>query len=139
MAAENKSNLRAFVDEVNVCKQRCEFLWQLLKSRFHVHNPGNELYQTRRGVPKFSFSQKGVLDLEDVVQEKVLILMDHVSKARTSATTLDAHHGFRAVSIDVTTDYAFGESYGLLGQDDLGSEFFMLVQRLGPSAWVFRQ
>lgn len=52
---------------------------------------------------------------------------------------MDLHHGLRAVSIDVITDYAFGQSYGLLETPDLGYEFFMLVQRLGPAAWIFRQ
>ncbi|KAL8676501.1 MAG: hypothetical protein Q9186_006985 [Xanthomendoza sp. 1 TL-2023] len=101
--------------------------------------PSNELHRTRRGDLNAFFSRKVVLDLEDIVQDKVKRLMDHVSEAITSDTTLDVHHGLRAVSIDVITDYAFGESYGLLDQHDLGLEFFTLVQRLGPAAWVFRQ
>ncbi|KAL8663690.1 MAG: hypothetical protein Q9202_003636 [Teloschistes flavicans] len=101
--------------------------------------PSNELHRTHRGVLNNFFSRKSVLDLEDVVQEKVQILMEHVSKALASGTALDVHHGLRAVSIDVITDYAFGESYGLLDQPDLGLEFSTLVHRLGPAAWVFRQ
>ncbi|KAI4252461.1 MAG: hypothetical protein LQ352_004272 [Teloschistes flavicans] len=101
--------------------------------------PSNELHRTRRAVLNNFFSRKSVLDLEDVVQEKVQILMEHVSKALASGTALDVHHGLRAVSIDVITDYAFGQSYGLLDQPDLGLEFSTLVHRLGPAAWVFRQ
>lgn len=52
---------------------------------------------------------------------------------------MDLHHALRAVSIDVITEYAFGESYGLLDTPDFGYDFFMLVLRLGPAAWIFRQ
>lgn len=65
--------------------------------------------------------------------------MGRIEEALESNSDLDVHHGLRAVSIDVITDYAFGESYHLLDQPDLGLQFFDLVQRLGPAAWIFRQ
>ena len=36
---------------------------------------------------------------------------------------MDLHHGFRAVSVDVITDYALNKSYNLLDSPDLGEEF----------------
>lgn len=101
--------------------------------------PSNEVHRTRRGDLNPFFSRKVVFDHEQMVQEKVKKLMNRIEGALESNTDLDVHHGLRAVSIDVITDYAFGDSYNLLDQPDLGSEFFTLVQRLGPAAWVFRQ
>ncbi|KAL8834369.1 MAG: hypothetical protein Q9170_003779 [Blastenia crenularia] len=101
--------------------------------------PSNELHRLRRSELNPFFSRKVVLDLEDIVQEKAQRLIDLLQEALASGKALDAYHGFRAVSIDVITDYAFGQSYGLLDQVDLGKEFFDLMQRLGPAAWIFRQ
>ena len=49
------------------------------------------------------------------------------------------HHGLSAVSIDVITEYASGKSYDLLDQPDLGLQFFTLVHKIRPAAWVSRQ
>lgn len=59
--------------------------------------------------------------------------------ALTTGEAVDMHHGLRAVSVDVITEYAFGESYDLLDMPDLGLKFFTLVHKIGPAAWVFRQ
>ncbi|KAL8963291.1 MAG: hypothetical protein Q9193_000431 [Seirophora villosa] len=101
--------------------------------------PSNEIHRTRRGDLNPFFSRKAVFDHEHVVQDKAMRLMGRIAEALDSETAVDVHHGLRAVSIDVITDYAFGESYRLLDQPDLGFEFFDLVQRLGPAAWIFRQ
>ncbi|KAL8839813.1 MAG: hypothetical protein Q9176_004216 [Flavoplaca citrina] len=101
--------------------------------------PSNELHRARRGDLNPFFSRKVVFDHETMVQEKVNKLMGRIEEALDSDMGLDVHHGLRAVSIDVITDYAFGESYRLLDQPDLGLQFFTLVQRLGPAAWLFRQ
>ena len=53
--------------------------------------------------------------------------------------SIDLHYGFRAVSIDVITDFAFGKSYNLLEKPDLGLQFFTMIHKLGPAAWFFRQ
>lgn len=52
---------------------------------------------------------------------------------------LDIHHGCRAVSIDVITEYMFNKCYDLLDAPDLGTNFFELVRGIGPALWVFQQ
>ena len=101
--------------------------------------PSNELHRVRRSGLNSFFSKKVVLELEDIVQEKVEKLSTLVSRALDSRRAVDMHHGLRAVSIDVITDYAFGKSYDLLDRPDLGLQFFTLVHKIGPAAWVFRQ
>jgi hypothetical protein len=43
---------------------------------------------------------------------------------RSALLVFDLHYGFRAVSVDVITDYAFGDCYNLLEKDDFGKYFF---------------
>ena len=101
--------------------------------------PSNDLHRVRRSGLNSFFSRKVVLDLEAVVHEKAEKLSKLVLEALDTDRAVDMHHGLRAVSIDVITDYAFGKSYGLLDQPDLGLKFFTLVHKIGPAAWVFRQ
>lgn len=85
------------------------------------------------------FSRKTVLQLEDIVHEKTELLLSRVQAALEAGTEVDMHHGLRAVSVDVVTDYAFGDCYDLLKQEDLGIKFFTLMHKIGPAAWIFRQ
>jgi hypothetical protein len=52
---------------------------------------------------------------------------------------MDLHHGFRAVSVDVITDYAFDNCYNLLDKPSLGAEFFDMLREMVPAFWVFQQ
>lgn len=37
---------------------------------------------------------------------------------------VDLHHAFRAVSVDVISDFAFDRCYDFLDQQDIGAKFF---------------
>jgi hypothetical protein len=80
-----------------------------------------------------------VLKLEDVVQTKVEKLCTLVKKKLATGEPANLHQAFRAVSVDVASDYAFGQSYELLDSPDIGATFFRLTRGLGPSIWMFQQ
>jgi cytochrome P450 len=101
--------------------------------------PANDLHRIRRTGLNSFFSRKVVIELEDIVQDKARRLCRAIDNAITTKKPMDLHHALRAVSIDVITEYAFGQSYDLLETSDFGYDFFMLVLRLGPAAWIFRQ
>ena len=99
----------------------------------------NELHRIRRGALNPFFSRKMVLTLENIVQAKAAKLSELVAKKFSLGESVDLHHGFRAISVDVITDYAFNQCYNLLDLPDLGLEFFAMVQGIGPMMWVFQQ
>jgi cytochrome P450 len=99
----------------------------------------NELHRVRRAAINPLFSRKVVLDLEGVVQSKVQKLCTRLSDSLRAGTPMDLHHGFRAVSVDVITDYAFDNSYNLLDKPSLGKEFFDMLREMVPVFWVFQQ
>ncbi|KAF1985483.1 cytochrome P450 [Aulographum hederae CBS 113979] len=101
--------------------------------------PSNEVHKHRRAMLNPMFSRKMVLDLEEVVQDKARRLVKITSDALAANKPADLHHAFRAVSVDVITDYAFNKSYNLLGSDDLGADFFAMVRGIGPAFWTFQQ
>ena len=85
------------------------------------------------------FSRRNVLNLEHLVQARAEKLSEIISSKSSRNEVVDLHHAFRAISVDVISDYAFGESYELLARDDLGREFFDLVTGMGPTWWFFQQ
>jgi hypothetical protein len=92
----------------------------------------------RRAALNPLFSRKMVLELQHVVQSKVDKLYRRLAEAVDSGKALDLHHGFRAVSLDIFTDYAFDDCYNLLDQDDFGVGFFSMMRGLGPGFWFFQ-
>jgi cytochrome P450 len=93
----------------------------------------NEIHRIRRGRLNPFFSRQMVLELESIVQETATKLVNLTRKKFAQNLPVDLHHAFRAISIDVVTGYAFGESYNLLDKDDIGLEFFAMVQGVGPT------
>jgi hypothetical protein len=99
----------------------------------------NEVHRVRRAAINPLFSRKVVLDLEGVVQSKVQKLCRRLSETLRVGKPMDLHHGFRAVSVDVITDYAFDNCYNLLDSPSLGAEFFDLLRGMVPAFWIFQQ
>ena len=69
----------------------------------------NELHRVRRAALNPHFSRKSVLELEAVVQSKVHKFCDAVADAIQDGRQADIHHGLRAVSVEVVTDYAVAQ------------------------------
>lgn len=100
---------------------------------------GNEEHRKKRSRLNPFFSKKKILELEDVIQLYASKLCDMAAGKFERGEQLDLHHGFRAVSVDVITDYALNKSYNLLDSPDLGEDFANMWDGLGPTMWIFQQ
>lgn len=98
-----------------------------------------ETHRIRRGALNPFFSRKMVLQLEHIVQDKVERVSALTARAFEAGKPMNLHYAFRAVSVDVITEYAFAQCYDLLHRADLGQSFFRMIQDLGPTMWVFQQ
>ncbi|KAM5440458.1 hypothetical protein McanMca71_003941 [Microsporum canis] len=99
----------------------------------------NNIHRMKRAAFNPFFSRKRVLELEDIVQSKAKTLVKRISSALESCGGIDLHHGFRAISIDVISDYAFDNCYKFLEKDDFGAPFFDVIRGFGPMFWLFQQ
>lgn len=79
------------------------------------------------------FSRRNVMSLEYIVQERAQNLSNLVAAKFAKNEAVDLHHTFRAISVDVITEYAFGSCYNLMDKEDLGAEFFAMVSGIGPN------
>lgn len=93
----------------------------------------------RRAALQPLFTRKQVLELEDVVQSKVGLLVQRMDQDLDESRPVDLHHGFRAISVDVVTDYAFDNCYDLLKSPDLGRWFCSMIRDLAPRIWILQQ
>lgn len=100
---------------------------------------GNEEHRVKRARLNPFFAKKKIVELEDVVQMNAIKLCDMTAKQFEKGEEMDLHHGLRAVSVDVITDYALNKSYNLLGAPDMGKFFADMWDGLGPTMWVFQQ
>jgi cytochrome P450 len=99
----------------------------------------NEAHRIKRGAMNPMFSRQKVLDLESIVQAKVDKVIRRVQEGLEADTAVDLHHAFRAVSVDVASEFSFGECYDFLDKDDTGAYFFKMARGIGPALYVFQQ
>ena len=86
--------------------------------------PPNDIHKIRRGALNPMFSRQRVLELEGIVQEKAGKVCKRMQEGIDQGKPVDLHHAFRAVSVDVISDFAFDRCYNFLDQDDIGAKFF---------------
>ncbi len=101
--------------------------------------PTNEVHKIKRGALNPMFSRQKVLELEDIVQDKAEKVCARMQDGVDQDQPVDLHHAFRAVSVDVISDFAFDKCYNFLDRDDIGATFFEMARGLGPAMWVFQQ
>lgn len=98
----------------------------------------NEEHRQYRAIFNPFFSRRSVLEQEHVVQNKVAKLMARVEADSERGVRTDIAMGFRAVSVDVISEYMFGVSWNSLDRDDLGGWFNTLARTVVPMMYVFQ-
>ena len=77
-----------------------------------------------------------LLVLGDVVQSKTKKLVSRIKEAISQDEPIDLHHGYRALAVDIITDYAFDNCYNQLEMPNFGADFFDMTYELIPRGWV---
>lgn len=95
-------------------------------------------HRVKRAALNKHFSRRKVLQLEGIVKQKVDKMLSRMQSAFEMTGQIDLHYPFRAVSVDIVTDYAFDNSYGFLNQPEFGREFFDMVRGFGPATLFFQ-
>ncbi|OJD26868.1 hypothetical protein ACJ73_01748 [Blastomyces percursus] len=85
------------------------------------------------------FSPKHVPELESIIQAKAEILEKRIRTRLRIVGKIDLHYAFRAISVDIITQNASGKSYGFLGREDFGKEYFVLARQVARFVWAFQQ
>lgn len=97
------------------------------------------VHRLRRSALNPFFSRTKVLALESIIQEKASLLTSLIQDAFKDGKELNLHWLFRSISVDVITEYAFGDCYNLMKSPDLGEAFLGILPEIGPTTWLFTQ
>jgi cytochrome P450 len=98
----------------------------------------NALHRIRRAAINPVFSRKAVLQLEDVIQAKTQKLVRRMEEILSEGKPVDLHHGYRALSVDIVTEYSFDNCYNQLDTLDFAEDFFDMTGELIPRGWVLQ-
>jgi cytochrome P450 len=98
----------------------------------------NELHRIRRAVINPVFSRKAVLELESIVQEKTAKLVKRMNGLLAEKQPVDLHHGYRALSVDVISDYAFDNDSKQLDSPTFAASFYEMAGDLLVRGWILQ-
>lgn len=96
----------------------------------------NALHSAMRASFNPFFSRRNILSLEYAVKETVGKLCSRIDRAVRDKNPFDILHGFKAVSIDVITGFAFDFSFNLLDREDVGKSFCEETEARLGSHWI---
>jgi hypothetical protein len=98
----------------------------------------NELHRVRRAAINPVFSRKFVIQQENIVQEKTTKLINRIKSFLDEGKTVDLHHGYRALSVDIITDYSFDNDYKQLDSPNFAVSFYEMSSDLVTRGWVLQ-
>ncbi|KAJ4413537.1 hypothetical protein N0V82_008475 [Gnomoniopsis sp. IMI 355080] len=95
----------------------------------------HETHRMRRGALNPFFSKRAILQLEDLLVEKIDILLDRLGRACKTSESVNLSYAVAALSFDMATAYALGADLGNLRREDWGSDWldaFRVVGQIRP-------
>jgi cytochrome P450 len=78
---------------------------------------GHDHHKLRRHIISGFFSKLSVIRLDEMIRDKVRILLGRLEQARISRTPVELHSAFNALTSDIISEYMYGESLGNLDSD----------------------
>lgn len=98
----------------------------------------NALHRASRSVLAPLFTRARVLELERIVQNKVLKLCNSMQDLLASSLPVDIYHDVHCISVDVITEYAFDNCRNLLDTPDFAAAPLDGTKEGQPRLWRLR-
>ncbi|KAE8840611.1 hypothetical protein PTNB85_04010 [Pyrenophora teres f. teres] len=90
----------------------------------------HDLHRQRRGYVSHLFSKKAISSLEPIIQSKVDLLVSKLKQAHAKQETLAGAFVFAALTTDVVTHFAYGESFNELSKPGFPCELVNVMRGL---------
>ncbi|KAH8128126.1 cytochrome P450 [Trichoderma asperelloides] len=88
----------------------------------------HDLHRLRRSSLNPFFSRSAVLRLEERIQSRVRILCERLSSFLQRGEIVDMSVAMTSLTLDIITEYSFGESWNLMDSDDLSYNFIKVMR-----------
>ena len=112
-----------FYDQIyaGASSPRAKYEWHQKAAQAHGaigHTVDHKLHRLRKDALSPFFSKPSVKKRESKIQAKVDQLCSRIQSFEGTSQPVNLTAAYLAMSMDVITEYAFGETYGLLSEDD---------------------
>ena len=97
------------------------------------------LHRLRRAALSPFFSQAKVTQLQGVITNKIEKLCGILSQHQASGNPANMHNLYRAMTVEIITEYAFAESWNTLDKLDEGVQWFDMIRGSSEAAAFVRQ
>ncbi|KAF9258787.1 cytochrome P450 [Marasmius fiardii PR-910] len=84
------------------------------------------------------FSRKAVLQLEELVQEKVNIFIDALLSYQKSGNPTNIYYGYRATTFDIISSYVFAQETDALAIPGFKHPFLLAVDEMLCATWILK-
>jgi len=99
----------------------------------------NLLHRQLRAPLNPFFSRRAILDVEDLIHEKVENLCRVIDRCSKQGLPINLHDAYRALAIDIATEYAFDDCWDHLESPTFGRWFSDMLKNTGRGFWVLQQ
>lgn len=99
----------------------------------------HDLHKLRRKAIAPFLSSTRIIQLESLITSKIEKLCDFFSRARDSKTVLNIHSTYRAMAVDIISDYCMAESWDFLDKSDFGRDWFRMIRNGSEAGYLLRQ
>ncbi|QSZ30010.1 hypothetical protein DSL72_004528 [Monilinia vaccinii-corymbosi] len=93
---------------------------------------GHDLHRLRRNAINPFFSKRSITAVEPMINSKISLLSDTIHSHFVDATPVDLRVLFNSFTLDVTSEYAFGESFGALTSKDVAETWRKAIAYIMP-------
>lgn len=99
----------------------------------------HELHRLRRSVLNPFFSTQKIVDIQDLVKAKILKLCDILRARRKSGLPINMARAYRAMTMDIITEYVMTGSFDYLDREDFGGRWYTMIRNGSASQVLMNQ
>jgi hypothetical protein len=97
----------------------------------------HDLHRLRRSAINHFFSNRSITAIEPMIKTKVSQLSDIFHSHMTSKTPVNLRVMFSALTLDIISDYCYGESFGALNDQNVAREWYYTLEAVMAKAPLF--
>jgi cytochrome P450 len=94
----------------------------------------HELHRLRRGALNPFFSKRSIVSIEPIIHDKVLRLCALFQQHLSMQRPVELRQAFSSLTLDIISNYCFGESWNCLGNDKLATEWKITLDEVFEKA-----
>ncbi|KAL8993640.1 MAG: hypothetical protein Q9169_006189 [Polycauliona sp. 2 TL-2023] len=99
----------------------------------------HDLHRLRRGVLNPFFSTQKVAEMQHLIKDKIVKLRSLLERHQKSGSPINMSKAYRAMTMDIVTEYVMTGSFDFLDRKDLGGSWYRMIRNGSASQVLMNQ